>query len=104
MSATLETAPPVPGLTVQQSVWYAAEWTAARRDPTTALLWCLFLGGIGAHRFYLKQTGLGILYLATCWTLIPACVAFVELFLIRGRVARYNAARAAELAIRARTA
>ena len=32
----------------------------------TELLLCLFLGTFGAHRFYRKQVGMGILYLFTC--------------------------------------
>lgn len=36
------------------------------------------LGGAGAHKFYLGQIGLGILYLAFCWTFIPAIMALVE--------------------------
>ena len=35
------------------------------KHKTTALLLCIFLGGIGAHRFYLGQIGMGILYLCT---------------------------------------
>ena len=38
----------------------------------------LFLGGLGIHRFYLGQAGLGILYLLFCWTLIPSVAAFID--------------------------
>ena len=37
-----------------------------------------FLGGLGVHKFYLGQTGLGFLYLIFFWTFIPALVAFIE--------------------------
>ena len=50
----------------------------------------LVLGGIGAHRFYLGQVGLGLLYLFFCWSFIPALVAFVELFLITARTREFN--------------
>lgn len=42
------------------------------------VLLALFLGGLGIHKFYAGKTGMGILYLVFCWTLIPAIVALVE--------------------------
>lgn len=42
------------------------------------VLLALFLGGIGAHKFYAGKTGMGFLYLIFCWTLIPAFLAFIE--------------------------
>lgn len=48
------------------------------KNKTTAGLLSFFLGGLGVHRFYLGQTGLGILYLVFCWTFIPAIVALVD--------------------------
>lgn len=45
------------------------------------LAYCLlafFLGGIGAHKFYVGKIGMGVLYLLFCWTFIPGIVAFVE--------------------------
>ena len=35
------------------------------KSRLTALLLCLFLGGIGAHRFYVGKIGTGILWLFT---------------------------------------
>ena len=37
----------------------------SRKSKTTALLLCIFLGGTGAHRFYVGKGGTGILYLFT---------------------------------------
>lgn len=48
------------------------------KDKTTAGVLALLLGGIGGHKFYLGQTGAGIVYLLFCWTLIPGLIAFIE--------------------------
>jgi restriction system protein len=37
-----------------------------RCEKVTALLLCIFLGWLGAHKFYEGKTGLGVLYLFTC--------------------------------------
>lgn len=52
--------------------------SASSKDRTTAGILALLLGGIGAHKFYLGETGMGIIYLCFSWTLIPAIVAFIE--------------------------
>lgn len=46
------------------------------------VLLALFLGGLGIHRMYLGNWGLGILYLLFCWTGIPMVIAFVEAIVI----------------------
>lgn len=47
-------------------------------DRRIAILLAFFLGGIGAHRFYLGNTFIALLYVLFCWTFIPAIIAFVE--------------------------
>lgn len=48
------------------------------KDRTTAGILAILLGGVGAHKFYLGETGLGILYLCFFWTFIPALVGLIE--------------------------
>lgn len=48
------------------------------KDRVTAGILGILLGGIGAHKFYLGETGLGILYLCFFWTAIPALVGLIE--------------------------
>jgi TM2 domain-containing membrane protein YozV len=69
------------------------------KSKSTAAILAFFLGGLGVHRFYLNQTGLGFLYLLFCWTLIPSIIAFVDflIFLTMGEGSfnkKYNNATA----------
>ena len=48
------------------------------KSRTVAVLLAVFLGGIGAHRFYLGKVGSGLLYMLFFWTFVPAMVAFIE--------------------------
>lgn len=48
------------------------------KNKTTAALLAFFLGGLGAHRFYLGQIGYGFAYLLFCWTMIPIFIALID--------------------------
>jgi len=48
------------------------------RRRTIAIMLALFLGGIGAHKFYLNKPGQGMMYVLFCWTFIPSLIAFLE--------------------------
>lgn len=48
------------------------------RTKMAAALFAFFLGWAGGHKFYLGQTGMGILYLLFFWTAIPGFIAFIE--------------------------
>ncbi|MGD0707431.1 MAG: TM2 domain-containing protein [Anaerolineaceae bacterium] len=74
------------------------QFNSAKKDPTAAVLLALFLGGFGIHKFYLGQTGMGVLYLIFCWTGIPSLIAFFEAFMISSQVGRYNQQKAADIA------
>ena len=43
------------------------------------VLLALFLGGLGAHDFYVGKMGKGLIKLAFCWTGIPAFVAIFNI-------------------------
>lgn len=56
----------------------AASNATPLKSRMTAAILAFVLGGLGFHKFYLGQTGWGLLYLVFCWTLIPSIVAFIE--------------------------
>ncbi|UYP47073.1 hypothetical protein NEF87_003358 [Candidatus Lokiarchaeum ossiferum] len=49
-----------------------------RKDRVAAAIFGIILGGIGVHKFYLGNIGMGILYLIFCWTGIPSLIGFIE--------------------------
>lgn len=91
-------------LNEQQRLIFMNQMAASRKSDVAAILLAFFLGSFGAHRFYLGETGWGILYLCFCWTFIPHLVSFVECFLLPGRVRRYNDQLASDIAARIRAA
>jgi TM2 domain-containing membrane protein YozV len=50
----------------------------APKSRSMAVLLAMLLGGIGIHKFYLNEPGLGVLYLVFCWTFIPAVAGLIE--------------------------
>ncbi len=80
-----------------QTIFYQ-QYEAVRRDEVVGILLALFLGGFGAHHFYLRRTGLGILYICFSWTPFPWFLGFIECFFMPGRVREFNAVQAAGIA------
>jgi TM2 domain-containing membrane protein YozV len=80
-----------------QAIFYQ-QYAAVRRDEVVGVLLALFLGGFGIHHFYLRRTGLGILYLCFSWTGIPWILGWIECFFMPGRVREFNAIQAAGIA------
>lgn len=74
---------PQPQVVIQQAAPQQVYMTAINpawpvKSKMAAGLLGIFLGGIGVHKFYLGQIGMGIVYLLFCWTGIPACIGFIE--------------------------
>ena len=80
-----------------QAMFYQ-QYESVRRDEVVGILLALFLGTFGVHHFYLRRTGLGILYLCFFWTSIPTILGFIECFFMPGRVREFNAIQAAAIA------
>jgi TM2 domain-containing membrane protein YozV len=95
----MSTIPIIAGsLNDQQRAVFYAQMSVVQKDEVVGVLLALFLGSFGAHHFYLRRNGLGILYLLFFWTGIPAIAGFIECFFMPGRVRQYNMEQAALLA------
>lgn len=86
------------GMSDEQQALFYAQVGIFEKDEVAGVLLALFLGSFGLHHFYLRRTGLGVLYLLFFWTGIPALLGFVECFLMPSRVQRYNLEQAMALA------
>jgi len=95
-AAKLELQQLVASLPQQSQAAFLVQYNAQKKDPTTAVVLALLLGGFGAHKFYLGHTGLGILYLLFCWTGIPEIVGFFEAFTLTRSVIQKNRESARE--------
>ena len=80
--------------TDEQRAIFQAQMSAWQKDEVVGVLLALFLGTFGAHQFYLRRPGLGILYILFCWTGIPTIISIVECFFMPGRVRQFNLALA----------
>ncbi|MBO4707377.1 MAG: TM2 domain-containing protein [Elusimicrobiaceae bacterium] len=52
--------------------------STGKKNKWIAIFLAFFIGGFGAHKFYLGRTSLGVLYLLFCWTGIPFIIGIVE--------------------------
>lgn len=48
------------------------------KSKVTAGVLAILLGGIGAHKFYLGNIGIGLVYLLFSWTGIPMIIGLIE--------------------------
>lgn len=68
-----------------------------RKNLGVAYAWLIFFGVFGIHKFYLQKRN-AWLYLLFCWTMLPALLAVIDLFLLPFKVRKHNMLLAASLA------
>lgn len=68
-----------------------------RKSLGVAYAWLIAFGIFGIHKFYLQKRN-AWLYLLFCWTMIPAVLAVIDLFLLPFQLRKHNMKLAASLA------
>jgi TM2 domain-containing membrane protein YozV len=99
----MELLPYTNGMTAAQQAAFYNEYANQKKDPTTGLLLSFFLGGVGAHKYYMGNDRLGLAYLLFCWTLIPTALGILEALVTPRRVRKHNRALAEHLSEKVRT-
>ena len=89
------------GMTPDQKLQFHREMSDAWLDPKKASRFKWWLGGVGAHHFYLGDSGRGILYLLFFWTGIPVIMCVFEGD-VKKRTRRINSDSALRIAMRIR--
>lgn len=84
------------GMTDNQKMMFMSQYNSEKKDRTIALVLSLLLGYLGVDRFYVGDTGLGILKLLTLG--VCGIMSLIDWFLIMGRVDEYNRTKAQEIA------
>jgi TM2 domain-containing membrane protein YozV len=86
-------------LTDEQATYFAQGYRGKRKDSSTVLLLNLlgFVFLAGVHRFYLGQTGMGVIYLVTGGFCFVGTL--IDIFTHKDMVETYNMAKATETAL-----
>lgn len=84
------------GMTDQQKMMFMSQYNSDKKDRTTALILSLILGTLGVDRFFLGDTGMGILKLCTFG--LCGVMTVIDWFLIMGKADEYNRQKMQEIA------
>lgn len=80
-----------------QQMTFSMQYQNVKKSASTGILLALFLGGIGAHWFYMGRTGRGVVYLLFCWTFIPGILAIFDAIGMSNTVKKYNLEKAMQI-------
>ena len=93
------------GLSSEEKLHFQSEFTSRQRNTGMGIGLALLLGGVGAHKFYLKRNTSGIIY-ALCGTIgwviivppiVIAILCIVDAFQMEGTVVKFNNELAREI-------
>ena len=94
------------GLSGDEKLQFQSQFTTRQRNTGLGIVLALLVGGLGAHKFYLKDTNAGIVY-ALCGTIgwflffIPPIIigilCIVDACQMQGSVVKFNNALAREI-------
>jgi TM2 domain-containing membrane protein YozV len=84
------------GLSDSQKMQFVTQYSGVKKDRTTSLILSVLLGGLGIDRFYIGDTGMGLLKLFT----LGGCgfLAIADWFMISGKTDDFNRKKAHEIA------
>ena len=85
-------------MTKQEKFQFQSLYQQRKKSTGVALLLALFLGGIGAHNFYLGNTTSGVIFLLFCWTFIPMIISLIQCLFMGSEVKGINQRIAREIA------
>ena len=80
----------ISSLNKEEKSSFDEDYSESTKSLRVYFLFCLFLGFLGGHQYYLGRIVPGILYTLFSWTLIPFIVSLVQLFFAKKTVAEYN--------------
>ena len=87
----METALFTKGLDDAERLQFSQEYDRKSKSRNAGIWWAIGLGGLGAHKFYMGQTGMGILYVCFVWTSVPLALGIIEgIFFMGKRVDDHN--------------
>ena len=92
----------ITNLSKDEKDFYKSEYEDNKKNPFVYFLFCLCLGFVGGHQYYLGRTVPGILFTLFSWTLIPFFISVFQLFLSNRAVSEYNEELSEEILLRIR--
>ena len=76
---------------------FSYKFERRKKSVSTYAILAFFFGGVGAHKFYFGQIGIGVLYAVFVWTFIPSLIGLIETFLSGDAVKSKNLQIAQEI-------